>query len=562
MDTWVRRTLAVSVVAGLGLAAPARAQVVAWTARYNGGFQDADSSPAGKRSIAMDLTGNVYVTGSADNGNDSDWRTIKYGPDGSVIWSVPYYGPGFGFYGGAVALALDAEGHVYVTGTSGYGATTDFWTIKYLASDGSVIWSVGHDSPWHAHDAPRALAVDGAGNVYVTGITQTGGDSDFYTVKQAASDGRVLWAARYTGTSGGGGADEPVAIAVDAAGDAYVTGKSRGVLNDDFRTIKYASSNGSVLWSVAFDGGAYDVPVDLAVDSAGNAYVTGRNGGDMRTIKYASGSGAVLWSVAITTLFHLAGFQFPGGVVLVPATFKNIVVPETAHVLVGAALALLLVFRTNSSYDRFWEGRKLWGGIVNETRNLVRSASVLLADDPLLVRELMLWTSGFAWTAMGRLRNSTDRAAIFKELPPDAVDRVFAADHVPLAVCRRITFLIEQARLRGMIDSYRLGIIDQNVQLLMDYIGACERIRSTPMPYAYAVHLRRALIFYCFTLPFALIPRFGWDTPLAVLLTCYIFFGIEEIGVEIEDPFGEDENDLPLESICAAIEATLRDVVE
>lgn len=261
-------------------------------------------------------------------------------------------------------------------------------------------------------------------------------------------------------------------------------------------------------------------------------------------------SSCVLWAVAITFAYQLGG-----------DTFQPIAIPETCHTLVGGALALLLVFRTNSSYDRFWEGRKLWGGIVNETRNLVRSASALLAAEPETVREITLWTAVFAWSAMAKLRGRKELGPLINALPADVANEILEADHVPLAVCRRITELLEDARQRGQLDSIRLGMIDQNTQLLMDYLGGCERIRATPMPFAYAVHLRRALIFFVFTLPFALVSRFGWDTPLAVLLTSYIFFGIEEIGVEIEDPFGEDENDLPLEHICESIERTLLDVL-
>lgn len=269
---------------------------------------------------------------------------------------------------------------------------------------------------------------------------------------------------------------------------------------------------------------------------------------------------AVLWSVVITLLYQLAGRTIGG--VSFPESIQQIAVPETCHVLVGAALGLLLVFRTNSSYDRFWEGRKLWGGIVNETRNLMRSSSTFLAAEPQTVRTIVLWTIAFPWSAMSRLRGRRDISWSPQDLPADQVEQVVNADHPPLAICRRITALLEEARQRGVIDSIQLGYIDQNTQLLMDYLGGCERIHSTPMPYAYAVHLRRAMIFYCFTLPFALVPRFGWDTPLAVLITSYIFFGIEEIGVEIEDPFGEDENDLPLERICESIEKTLRDAVD
>ena len=100
--------------------------------------------------------------------------------------------------------------------------------------------------------------------------------------------------------------------------------------------------------------------------------------------------------------------------------------------------------------------------------------------------------------------------------------------------------------------------LEHCVQRLIDYIGSCERIRSTPMPFAYMVHLRRALILYCYTLPLALAETYGWATIVATLLISYVFFGIEEIGVEIEDPFGNDENDLPLEKLCELIDRNLQ----
>jgi putative membrane protein len=236
-------------------------------------------------------------------------------------------------------------------------------------------------------------------------------------------------------------------------------------------------------------------------------------------------------------------------------------IPATTHTFVGGALGLLLVFRTNSSYDRFWEGRKLWGGIVNESRNLVRQASAFLAADPAAVREIVLWTTAFSYSAMSRLRGKRDLGPFVAKLPAGDVEAILKADHVPLAVARRITELLEGARVRGLIDSYRLGMIDANTQALIDYLGGCERIRATPLPYGYAVHLRRALIFFFFSLPFVLVPDFHWSTIPAVLLSSYIFFGIEEIGVEIENPFGESINDLPLETICQSIEQNLRDIL-
>jgi ion channel-forming bestrophin family protein len=263
----------------------------------------------------------------------------------------------------------------------------------------------------------------------------------------------------------------------------------------------------------------------------------------------------------------------------------SLAIPETAHSLVGVALGLLLVFRTNASYDRFWEGRKQWGSIVNESRNLARGASVYLAAAPDLLRPLLLWTSAFTYATMDRLRGKRAQSAValFRQkatddpspvpgtaelgataarLPADEVHRVLAGNHLPLAVSRQISGLLATARDRGAISDYVMIALDQNVQLLIDYMGACERIRNTRIPYAYMVHLRRALIVYCFTLPFALIGRFGWMTGLAVMMVAYILYGIEEIGVEIEDPFGTDENDLPLEQFCETIEANLMGVAE
>lgn len=242
-----------------------------------------------------------------------------------------------------------------------------------------------------------------------------------------------------------------------------------------------------------------------------------------------------------------------------PEAVSWLVIPETAHTLVGGAIALLLVFRTNSSYDRFWEGRKMWGAIVNETRNLVRQATVWCAGQPDLVRQIAVWTIAFPYSCKHRLRGERHLGPVSEVMLTDDVKFALSAQHIPLAVARRITTLLNGAREQQLIGEYQQMYLDQNVQLLIDYLGACERIHTTPMPYAYTVHLRRALFLYCFTLPLALVARFGWETVPATLILSYILFGIEEIGVEIEDPFGTDLNDLPLDDICANIERTLRD---
>jgi putative membrane protein len=228
--------------------------------------------------------------------------------------------------------------------------------------------------------------------------------------------------------------------------------------------------------------------------------------------------------------------------------------PTTIHMLIGTALGMLLVFRTNSSYDRFWEGRRMWGNIINESRNLARLGGVALRSVPELRGRMQSWLIAFPVTAMHHLRGrpqalgpATDR------LPAEEVSRTLGSNHVPLAVAREITCSLEAAREQQAISEHVFVALDQNVQLLVDYLGACERIHRTPMPFAYMVHLRRVILIYCYSLPLALVRDFGWWTIPATFFVAFVLLGIEEIGVEIEDPFGDDDNDLPLESFCETI---------
>ena len=222
-------------------------------------------------------------------------------------------------------------------------------------------------------------------------------------------------------------------------------------------------------------------------------------------------------------------------------------IPATVHTLVGTALGLLLVFRTNSSYDRFWEGRQLWGSLVNESRNLARGASVHLRGDPVLLDHVIRWTGVFPYAVKNVLRGTEGLGPIADELPRAELEWVLRSEHPPLSIATRITARLVKARDKGLISDIILASLDQNVQQLVHYLGGCERINSTPLPFAYMVHLRRVLILYCFTLPFALVEPFGWLSVLDTLGVAYTFFGIEEIGVEIENPFGNDLNDLALE---------------
>lgn len=233
-------------------------------------------------------------------------------------------------------------------------------------------------------------------------------------------------------------------------------------------------------------------------------------------------------------------------------------IPLSGHTLIGTVLGLLLVFRTNSSYDRFWEGRKLWGSIVNDTRNLGRLATTLLRQDSELLQRLVRWTIVFPWSVRYRLQGWKDIGCETDGLPKADVKLTEQAEHIPLAVSRRMSEQVETARERGLIGDIQQSMLDAPIGRLIDSLGACERIHNTPLPFAYMVHLRRALIVFLATMPLALVKEFGWNTIPATLLIAYVMLGIEEIGVEIEDPFGTDDNDLPLKPICETIEGNLR----
>jgi len=252
----------------------------------------------------------------------------------------------------------------------------------------------------------------------------------------------------------------------------------------------------------------------------------------------------VLWTVVVVATHHL---------------WRGLAISPMIHTLVGLALGLLLVFRTNASYDRFWEGRRQWGSIINESRNLARGVRVYMSKGaPDLVEPILSGASAFAHATMNALRQTEGLGPAAGRLPAREVAEALAAPNTPLAVATRVSGRLAEARDRGVISDIVLAMLDQNVQLLIDYLGSCERIRNTPLPFVYVVHTRRALILYCFSLPFALVELYGWWTILASLLMSYMFFGIEEIGVEIENPFGHDVNDLALERFCALIE---RDVM-
>jgi hypothetical protein len=240
--------------------------------------------------IAVDDSGNVYVTGeSGGSGTSGDYATVKYNSAGQQQWVARYDGPVHQF-DGALAIALDNVGNVYVTGSSfGSGGNYDYATIKYSPS-GQEQWVARYNGPPNGLDFGLALAVDGSGNTYATGWSEGSGTSDDYATVKYDSAGQQQWVARYNGP--GNHVDDAFAIALDGSGNVYVTGDSDGPDgDDDFATIKYNSA-GQQQWAARYNrrGNSVDYANAIAIDDFGNIYVTGQSDFDYATIKYVQGA--------------------------------------------------------------------------------------------------------------------------------------------------------------------------------------------------------------------------------------------------------------------------------
>jgi putative membrane protein len=245
--------------------------------------------------------------------------------------------------------------------------------------------------------------------------------------------------------------------------------------------------------------------------------------------------------VAVTTAIAIVA------VLLQRRGAAHLAIPTAVHTLVGVALGLLLVFRTNASYDRFWEGRRLVGAIVNQARNLVRQLGAYV-DEP-AARAQTAHVLALYGTIRRYLRGERAWPELERWLSPSQRAALASIRCPPLQVARWISDGVAAEARAGRISEQRLMILDNQLSALLDAMGGCERILRTPVPFAYAHHIKGFLTLFCFTVPLALLDSMGLYTPLAAAIVAYALFGIDEIGVEIEDPFGYDANDLPLDVI-------------
>lgn len=251
--------------------------------------------------------------------------------------------------------------------------------------------------------------------------------------------------------------------------------------------------------------------------------------------------------------------------------FGNVLVFNDTKILYNVVLtfnivlSLLLVFRTNTAHERFWEARKLWGSLVNTVRNLSRNIWLIIEEaepnDRLEKESILRLLVAFAVATKLHLRRDEVNSELEALMPSFYYFKLQSTNHAPLEIAFWIGEYLQYQYDRKCLDVYQLTTLQKLVNDLIDILGGCERILKTPMPLAYSIKLKQLLLIYCLLLPFQLVSGLGWWTGPALAFISLILLGIEEIGAEIEEPFGLDPNDLPLDLICATMLRNVEDLI-
>lgn len=240
--------------------------------------------------------------------------------------------------------------------------------------------------------------------------------------------------------------------------------------------------------------------------------------------------------------------------------YGNLSNTTTVHSLIGFVIGLLMVFRTNTAYDRWWEGRKHWGALVNESRNLAIRLNAYLTDDDEENRTFFkVMIPNYVWAMKEHLREGVKLEEI--DDIDGLVEELEKKDHKPNDIASRLYKRVKQLNNQGRISNEEQMLLDKEVKSFTDIIGACERIRNTPIPYAYSLFIKKVIFFYAITLPFGFIPDFGYWTVAVVIFIFYVLVSLELLAEEIEDPFGRDANDLPTDELAAKITANVKEIL-
>ena len=232
---------------------------------------------------------------------------------------------------------------------------------------------------------------------------------------------------------------------------------------------------------------------------------------------------------------------------------KNI---SIMHGMLGFVISLLLAYRTNTAYDRWWEGRKLWGSLVNNSRNLAIKLSAMLNDEH-DKRYLRFLIPTYASILSKHLSNEEVGQILFE----DVELKINHEKHKPNQVAQVLFKKIHDLHQSGKISGDQLIILNSELQSFTDVCGACERIKNTPIPYSYSAFIKKFIFFYVMTLPFGYVFSLGYYVIPVVVFIFYVLASLELIAEEIEDPFGTDANDLPTGKIAENIKRHVEEIL-
>jgi ion channel-forming bestrophin family protein len=233
------------------------------------------------------------------------------------------------------------------------------------------------------------------------------------------------------------------------------------------------------------------------------------------------------------------------------------------HTLLGFAISMLLVFRTNTAYDRWWEGRKLWGSLVNNSRNLAMKLDMILAKDDIVQRSFFRKIiPAYAYALHNHLHKEKTRIELFEDKEHKHVfEKLDHQKHVPNQLALLMYQHVQQLYREKKISGEQLLFLNAELQSFTDICGACERIKNTPIPFSYSVFIKKFIFFYIMTLPFGYVFQLGFYVVPVVAFIFYVLASLELIAEEIEDPFGGDQNDVPTELLSQNIHKHIAEII-
>lgn len=265
----------------------------------------------------------------------------------------------------------------------------------------------------------------------------------------------------------------------------------------------------------------------------------------------------ILWLEMVYIALFSVGLAY---LVLTYGEEKHVALLEKLTVvysLIGFVISLLLVFRTNTAYDRWWEGRKKWGCLVNDSRNLsIKIAAAVNNEEDR--NFFMRMIPNFLFATKEHLRDNIDLSIL--DISEEEKAKLETKKHIPNGVVKLIYQKIHALKQSGEISEENYIVLDKNMNALLDSLGACERIKNTPIPYSYMLFIKKFIIIYVTTLPVAFVGVFGYYAALISTFVFYVLVSMEVLAEEIEDPFGKDDNDLPTDMISENVQKNVLEI--